>query len=313
MVLVDLTVLMIGFAVVGYFAEKTVDCSTCLAHRLKVPPLLIGILLVSVGTDIPEISNSVFSSWTGHGDINVGDTMGSALTQITIVFALAVLIGGSVAANRRNILVLGSCATAAVAIAAFTVADGNLGRTDAFVLIASYAALLFITGRFTSKEARHTREDRSLHKCLREPLLVSMARLFIYLFFIVVGAALIVETAIDLSIRLGMPEYLVSFFIVAIGTSVPELSVEVAALRKRKYGLMLGDLFGSNITDATLALGLGPLLFPTQVSSGIIMPLALYVIVASAAVVGLFMWRGRMDRWMAVLLLGIYLLSFAFI
>jgi cation:H+ antiporter len=313
MVLVDITVLLIGFAVVGYFADKTVGCSTCLAHRLKVPPLLIGILLVSVGTDIPEIANSVFSSWTNHGDINVGDTMGSALTQITLVFGLAVLIGGSIVAKRRNILVLGACATAAVLVAAFLVSDGTLDRIDAVILILTYAALLVITGKFTSKEARHTRTDRTLHACLSETVLVSMVRLGIYLFFIVVGAALIVETAINLSYELGLPEYLVSFFIVAIGTSVPELSVEITALRQKKYGLMLGDLFGSNITDATLALGLGPLLFPTDVSSGIIMPLATYVVIASAAVVGLFLWRRKVDRWSAVVFVGVYLLSLAFV
>ena len=94
---------------------------------------------------------------------------------------------------------------------------------------------------------------------------------------------------------------------------MPEFSVELAAIRKKQYGIVLGDLMGSNITDATLALGIGPLLFPTSISGSIIAPLAIYLVLASIAIVSIFALRERIDRKAAVALVAIYLLSFAFV
>ena len=151
--IVELLSLIAGMVLVIRFSEKTVECSTHLATRLKVPPLLIGVFLVSAGTDLPEIANSVISSYTGHGDINVGDTLGSSLSQISLILGLVAIFGGGVIGERRNILVLGGCATVAVAAAAFTVMDGVLDQFDAAVLLALYAVLLFASSRLSVEEA----------------------------------------------------------------------------------------------------------------------------------------------------------------
>lgn len=310
MVLFELAALLIGLAVVSFFSEKTVECSTHVANKLKVPPLVIGILLISVGTDIPEIANSIFSSYSGHGDINVGDTLGSSLTQITLVLGLVAILGGTIKAHRKNVLILGACATAAVALAAIIVMDGELTRFDAGFLILAYAVLLAISVKFTIKEYGKSKDiDIS---CIKDKLPMTFARVIVYLIFVVIGAAVVVGSAIELSNKLGLSEYFISFFVIGMGTSLPELSVELAALRKKRYGLLLGDLMGSNITDATLALGIGPLLFPTDISAGIVTPLAFYVVAASLAVVGLFAWRGKVDKRLGAVFVGIYLLSLVF-
>jgi cation:H+ antiporter len=311
MVIVDLAILLIGIGVVAFFSDKTVMCATHVANRLRVPPLIIGVFLISMGTDVPEIANSIFSSYAGHGDINVGNTLGSSLSQITLVLGLAVLFGGTLKAHRRNVLILGACATAAVALAAAAVGDGELTRLDAGILILSYVALLAVSIRFTVSEFGAKKEvDLS---CIKERLPGSLLRLMLYLAFVVIGAVIVVDSAIRVSVDLGLPEYFISFFVIGIGTSLPELSVEFSALRKRKYGLVLGDMMGSNITDATLALGIGPLLFPIGVSAGVVMPLAVYVVLASVAVVTIFAWRKKVDRLAAILFLALYALSLAFV
>jgi cation:H+ antiporter len=309
MVLIELATLIVGIALVAYSSEKTVEHSIKIAAAFRVPTLIIGVVLVSVGTDLPEITNSILSSYTGHGDINVGNILGSCLTQISLILAFVAILGGVVKGHRRNVIILGACAVAAVAVAAIVVMDGELSRVDAAILIVTYAILLFIATRFSVREVKTTKIDiycveRNVRKCL--------AMLFLAVIGVVIGAAVVVNSVIALSQDLGLPEYFISFFIVGIGTSLPELSVELAAIRKRQYGLMLGDLMGSNITDATLALGIGPLLFPTAVSAGVIFPLAFYVVAASVAVVVLFAWRGKIDRKAAVALLAIYFLSFIF-
>ena len=104
--------------------------------------------------------------------------------------------------------------------------------------------------------------------------------------------------------------YLISFFAIGLGTSLPELSVEFASIRKRNYELLVGDILGSNVVDSTLALGIGPALFPITVSSFDILPLALYTIFASVVVVSLFALRRKIDRKAAIVLIALYLVSY---
>lgn len=310
MVLVELATLAAGLALIYYASEKSVEYSTHIATHLKVPPLIIGVVLVSVGTDIPEIANSIFSSYTGHGDINVGNALGSCLTQISLVLGLVTLMGGAVHGTRRNILVLGGGATLAVAIAAFVVLDGQLDQADAALLIVTYLAILAATTKLACRESGTKDVDLS-H--LKNGLAKTLGLMVASLIGVVVGAVVVVENVIALSALVGVPEYFVSFFALSLGTSLPELSVELAALRKRNYGILVGDLMGSNITDATLALGIGPLLFPTVISQGIIAPVVLYVIFVSIVAVALFAWREKIDKKAAALLVGLYLISYLFL
>jgi cation:H+ antiporter len=91
---VGLALLVLGVVLLAFSAEKAVEHSVNVASALKVSPLMIGLIIVSLGTDFPEITNSVISSAFGHGDINVGDSFGSILAQMTLVLGLLALIGG---------------------------------------------------------------------------------------------------------------------------------------------------------------------------------------------------------------------------
>jgi cation:H+ antiporter len=310
MVFLELVTLIVGMALIAFSSSKTVEYSSHIAATLKVPAIVMGVVLVSLGTDIPEIANSIFSSYTNHGDINVGNTLGSSLSQISLVLALVAILGGVVKARRRNIMVLGGCAIVAVTTAALVVADGSLSRIDALALLVVYAILLAITVKFSVRE--HGIEKMDVF-CPTVGTKNCIAFLILSIIGVIAGAAIIVNSVIKLSAEIGLPEYLISFFIVGIGTSLPELSVELAAIRKKQYGIFLGDLMGSNITDATFALGIGPLLFPTAVSAGLIIPLSIYVIAASLVIVALFAWRKKIDKYAALVLIFIYLLSFIFI
>lgn len=85
---VGISFLIIGLALLAISSEKAVAHSIGVATALKLSPLMIGLVVVSLGTDFPEIVNSIISSAMGHVDINVGDSFGSVLTQMTLVLGL---------------------------------------------------------------------------------------------------------------------------------------------------------------------------------------------------------------------------------
>ena len=93
-VLIWLSVIIAGFGIMVYASHKIVHHVSMLAYGLSIPPFILGITLVSIGTDLPEIANSIMSSLAGEGDLNVGDSTGSIMTQITLVLGLLPFFAG---------------------------------------------------------------------------------------------------------------------------------------------------------------------------------------------------------------------------
>ncbi|HID73011.1 TPA: sodium:calcium antiporter [Candidatus Micrarchaeota archaeon] len=309
--ILEIARLVSGLSLIAYSSSKTVEYSSQIANAFKIPTIIIGLFIISLGTDLPEIANSIYSSYTGHGDINVGNILGSCLTQITLSFGLVAILGGVVIAKRKNIIVMGGSVIAATLLATLMVLDGAITQFDAGILILGYAVLLFISNKYTVREIGGAQVSDIYGT--RTRLFKTALMLLLSLVGVTFGAIVIVDAVMGLSGNLGIPEYFVSFFAIGIGTSLPELSVSLAAVRKKKFGIVTGNILGSNIVDATLALGIGPLLFPTVISSEIIVPLAIFAVFASTVTVALFAWKEKIDKRIALILLMLYLISYLFI
>jgi cation:H+ antiporter len=102
MLFTDIIMLVIGIALVSYFSNRTVEHAANSAHKLKISSLIVGVVIISLGTDLPEIANSLFSSYTGHGDINVGNAIGSSLSQISLVTGIAVFAADDIEWQARG-------------------------------------------------------------------------------------------------------------------------------------------------------------------------------------------------------------------
>jgi cation:H+ antiporter len=301
---------IVGVLLLKYSSSKTVDFSTGLAKALKVSPLIIGIVLVSIGTDLPEIANSLISSYMGYGDINVGDTFGSPLAQITLVFSLIVLLGGTINVIRFDILHLGLGTLIATVLALFIVSDGFITRIDAIILLISYVILIGSICRFNPAGV-------CIYKINNfndiSPDLLLLGKLAVSIAGVILASALVVNSIIGISQNMNLPEFIVSFFVLGLGTSLPELMVDLTAIKRGQFGLAVGDIFGSNMVDLTLALGIGPLFFPNILTPGLVNTSGAYLFVASLIVVGLLLWRKKLDRKAALILLLLYLASFVVI
>lgn len=128
---------------------------------------------------------------------------------------------------------------------------------------------------------------------------------------VAVGATVAVAGLEQLSAVLGMPEYVMSFSLLALGTSLPELVVDITAVRRGQPDLAIGDALGSSMVDSTLSVGLGPLVTPTLVTAGTAVRGALGT-AAALAFVGVFLtWRQRLGRGSGAVLILLYLALYA--
>ena len=294
---------ILGVSLLAFSAEKAVENSINAASALGVSPLMIGLIIVSLGTDFPEITNSIISSAFGHGDINVGDSFGSILAQMTLVLGLLALVGGRFKVKREEITVMGACELLALIASVSMVEKGYISWINAVFLVASWPILMLITKSVMKKPdvTLHTEQKPFSHLMLAILGFIGVA----------VGSYIVINSVITLSDVLNVPEYLISFFIVAIGTSLPELVVDLTAIRKKQYEIAIGDVIGSSIIDAGLSIGIGPLIFgKITVSGRLAETTGLYALLCSFLVISILALRKKLDAKAGVLFIVLYCLAY---
>ena len=300
-------ILVAGILLMVLSSDKAVEHSIILASALGISPLMIGFTLVSIGTDLPEIVNSIVSCALGHGNINAGDSIGSVLTQLTLIFGILTFFAVSFKVKRREILVTGACLILALMLVVSIVEKGYISRVNALFLVGSWPIYLLITRTIVGRGAPRASNSTQTIKNKRLHHIIVAALGFIG---VAVGAYGVVQSVIMLSATLKIPEYVISFFLVAIGTSLPELTVDLTALRKRQYEIVIGDIIGSCVVDATLSIGIGQAFFPQAVSSQLASITTLYTMFASLMVIFTLAVRGRVDKKAGIIFIALYLLSY---
>ncbi len=287
---------VLGLVGASLASRRAVGHALCAAEASQVSSGFIGMTVLAIGTDLPEIANSIISAATGHGDLNVGDSAGSAATQVTLVLGILCL-SAPLASDRRTIAALGGLTTVALVVIGVLIRDGVFGRSDGSVLLLAWLVSL-IALRTLSRE-RPTKPAAKQHVGRH------VARTGGWLVVVAVAATVVVQSFVAITESLGVPEILAGAVVLALGTSLPELIVDWTAVRQGAAALALGDLFGSSFLDATLAIGIGPTITPTTISAAATatcLVAAAGVLAATAAAT----WRSPIGRTTGVMLLGVY-------
>jgi cation:H+ antiporter len=305
--------LIIGLALLAYSSDKAVEHSVRIALEWKLSPLIIGLVFVSLGTDLPEIVNSIMSSALGHGDINVGDSLGSVLTQMTLVLGLLPFLGGKFKVKRKDVAVIGACEVLALMLAVSIAEKGSISNINGLFLVASWPIFMLLTRSATAKATAKNpvKKEKQIAAPTDEKHLRHFWMACLGFVGVAIGAFIMIESVITLSAFFQVSEYLISFFVVAIGTSLPELVVELAAIRKKQYELAIGDAIGSCVVDASFSIGIGPLIFPVEVSGGLVVITGLYAIFGSIVVILTLALGERVNKMVGGFFIFLYLLSYA--
>ena len=303
-----LVLLLVGLGAALLASELAVAYTRALAVGLGAPPFVIGVVLVAVGTDLPEIANSITSHLQGEGDVNVGDSVGSTLTQYTFVLGLFPLVAGALVISRFQVGLVTVLTMGGLGLTTLFVLDGHLNRAEGLALIVAWAAATIVMTKLLSNGAADD-PPAVRHEGKLAQALVALGALGL----VAAGATLAVHSLVRLAESLGVPEFLLAFFGASVGTSLPEIMVDVTALRRGAPGIALGDALGSSLVDSTLSIGAGPAIAPADVTARLAVVGSLYTLAAVAAVGAVLALRRRHDRVSAAVLMGLYALSYVFL
>lgn len=293
-----------GFWVALAASRRVAKHATALVQATNLSPFVVGVVVLAIGTDIPEIVNSIVTSAAGHGDLNVGDSIGSTLTQMTLVLGILPFITRTMEIQRRAIAAIGGLTALAVLAGVVLVGDGDLARVDGIILVVGWIAAIWAINRadvWWSPPVPEAPDGRRIMHALAT---------FGFLLIVALGSVASVAAMIEIAEILAVPEYVISFFGASIGTSLPELIVDITAIRAGAMALAVGDILGSSLVDATLSIGIGPSLFPTAIDAETAVVGGLYTAVAIGMVTVLLSTTRRHGRLTGAALIGLYLLSY---
>ena len=261
--LMNIVLLLVGTALVLWGADKFTDGACGVARRWNVSELVIGLTIVAMGTSLPELIVSLFSSIRGSGDMSVGNIVGSN------IFNTLVIIGASAMAMKiavsRITLYRDISLSFGVAVLLFLMGrDGELSRVEGILLLGVFACFLYNLFAAERKNKKNQTEVSEQTKDI-EPVWKLLLFLVIGVASLVGGGQLLVNNAAELARSWGVSESVIGLTILAGGTSLPELATSVVAARKGSNDLALGNALGSNIFNITLVLGLCNVISPMHI------------------------------------------------
>lgn len=285
--------------------------AVALARRVNVPPVVIALSIVALGTSLPELVVTVQAVLNGFPAIAIGNVVGSNIANVSLVLSVPALFypltieGG---ATRRDTVIM------LIVTLLFVTACllGDLGRLEGLALLAGLVAWLGHTARETSRDQRERKREAPLEFVLGLPIKGWMIALFIVVGAIglPLGARMLVEAAVELAAQLGVSEAIVGLTIVAVGTSLPELATCGVAAAQRQTEMVLGTAIGSNVFNILAIMGAAAVVSPTPIAvpAGF-STLDLPVMAVASIVLAVLVWRGRpVGRAAGIILLAGYVL-----
>lgn len=301
--LLSIVFLLIGFVLLVKGADFFVEGSSSTARRLRIPPVVIGLTIVAMGTSLPEASVSVTAGLAGSNEIALSNVIGSNLFNLLVVAGASALIHPFLADRdivRRDLPIN----TVVTAVLLALTLNGMLSRFDGLLLLAGIIVYLIVVVRAALRDRQNMTDKDD-----RAPLPLYLCAILIVggLAMIVLGGDLVVDAACEIARIVGLSETVIGLTIVAIGTSLPELVTSIVAARKGESELALGNVVGSNLFNLLFIMGMSATLSPLAVLRENMFDLGL-LLVLTAGVWLLCRLRPRLDRKAGAAGIAIYVL-----
>ena len=304
--MLDFLLLICGLAGLWIGSEILIKGAMSLADRFRFSDALFGMLVLAIGTDLPELFvafDASFRSLAGENlsGIVIGSAIGSAIAQFALVFGVAGFIGYP--PMQRQFLPRNTFFLVGGIVAVFFFAmDARISRLEGVLLIMYYAAYLAV---LILRRVEIDNEERDVELI---PAWKSWLTLACGLVLLLLAAELTVVYAAGFGRQVGLSNIAVSAIVIGLGSSLPELTVSFVALLRKRGGLSVGNLIGSNVLDTLLVPGIAAVISPIIVSPAILM-IDLPVLLISTLLVLLFLYvtRRGVRGPEAVILLLIYI------
>ncbi len=256
----DIFIFIVAMGALIYGADFIIEESEKIALHFDISPFIIGATLVALGTSLPEMAVSMSASLQGSGDIAVANVIGSTIFNISLVLGFVFLIAKKVTPDRDLFAMDSAWSLFPILIFILMSIDGKLSVLDGFLfvlLMVAYLIFLIQSNQVEEPDLEFEKEKFAWAKTL--------GLLIVGFVFVVGGADFAIDSAGNIARDFGVSEWLIGLFLVAFGTSLPELTVAIKAARANNADMAIGAIIGSNVANFTMVLGLSSIINPLNV------------------------------------------------
>ena len=270
-------IFVVGLATLVKASDFFTDAAEKLGLAVGLPPFIVGVTIVSMGTSLPELLSSLFGIAQGASEVVASNVIGSNIANICLVVGTAAIISTKILRVMYNLisvdlpLFVGS----AFLFSLMAASEQRFTRGESLLLVIGYIVYLFYILKSSDDSEENpeeqtvvapSSEDRvSASQALRELLVLVLSGIFIFF-----GANYTIDSLIQISDRLNIGRDVIAISAVALGTSLPELMVTINAALKGKAELAVGNVIGSNIFNIFVVIGIPGLISPLPVADNIL-------------------------------------------
>ena len=309
--LVPILLLFVGLVLLIKGGDWFVDGASGIARRFRLPEILIGATVVSIGTTLPEVMVSAGAALQGSGSIAYGNAIGSIICNTALIAAITIAIKPGNAPRKTMVLPVTFFVIASAIYCVTAYVFGRFSLAIGLVLLATFVTYMTLTVLNMKKNPveEEAHEEETSGSMLKDIILLVLGAVVIAF-----GADFLVDNAIIIAEKFGVSEKVIGLTIVAVGTSLPEFVTAITSLIKGHGSLSLGNIIGANLFNLVLVSGaavtINPFDLPVSgyiggINSSLVVDLPIMLLVMGILIVPT-MIKQKLSRWQGILLLGIY-------
>jgi cation:H+ antiporter len=288
-------------------ADKTIEYGIDISKIFNLSTFIVGFIFVAVGTSLPEILVAISASVKDQAALSVGNIVGSNLANITLVLGLGVLLGGTLKFKKDEKGLIEPLIVSAI-IAFVLIYMNILTIIHGLILILLFTLLVNKTYKknkivYKLLEERFTKKDK----------IKVIVKFLLSLVLVLISSEILVRSAIAIAESFNLDIVLVGATITAIGTSLPELSVQIKAIKKKQSELAMGNILGSCLTNITLVLGLTAIFSKTGAVINGVAILVPFILISSLLLWNLIEYNKEIkkrDAWLMIIIYFLFILQY---
>ena len=299
-----------GLVILVWSADRFVEGSAAVARYAGMPPLLIGMVIVGFGTSAPEMVVSALAAFQGNSGLAMGNAYGSNITNIALVLGMTALIS-PIAVSSRVLAKELPILFGLTLVAGYQLLDGTLTKTDGWILLAVFGALMAwtIMQGLRRPSDNLNAEMESKLKAYTISLKLAFFWLFGGLILLIVSSRILVWGAVEIAHGFGISDLIIGLTVVALGTSLPELASSLVAAHRKEHDIAVGNVIGSNLFNTLAVVGIAVVIDPIIISPDILSRDFLFMAVLTFSLFAIgygFRGPGRINRYEGAVLLASY-------
>lgn len=299
----------------GKGADILVDEAVSLSVHWGIPKMIIGATIVSLGTTLPEVTVSVFAALKGNPDLALGNAIGSIIADTGLIIGLAAIIGELpidkfTTTRQGKIQILAGILLSVVCMPFITFSDLKVGIIPQWIgwvfllLLVLYLYKSFIWAKISKSIDDDIKEEK-------RPIIIQIVMMFLGIFLVIASSKVLIPSVEITAARIGIPQSIIAATIVAFGTSLPELTTAITAVRKGHGELAIGNIIGADVLNVLFVVGSAA----SVTKGGLIVPSDFYKLQLPAMLIILLAFRyfcsnkgNVINKKEGIFLTGIYIL-----